>query len=196
MSRPSLKTVRSAEILDAFEKCVARFGLEGATQDRIAEEAGVKRTLLRHYLGNRDEMIDALIDHVTAKFDNETALMVAALPDKDRVASLIKILFGPQGVSDINLVMVFQALSNASDQHPKARTSILGAVDRMVAAIDGELANTFPDADAKQRTAVAFGVTQLYFSIDSIAMLTPPASWWARAKSSAQILISSLEASQ
>ena len=60
MGRPNLTEVRTAEILDAFERCVARYGLEGSSLERVAEEAGVKRSILRHYIGNRDEMITGL----------------------------------------------------------------------------------------------------------------------------------------
>ena len=54
MGRPDLTEVRTAEILDAFERCVARFGLEGSSLERDAEEAGMKRSILRHYIGNRN----------------------------------------------------------------------------------------------------------------------------------------------
>jgi hypothetical protein len=30
------------------------FGLEGSTLERVAEHAGMKRSVVRHYLGNRD----------------------------------------------------------------------------------------------------------------------------------------------
>ena len=34
MPRPSLKAQRSEEILDAYERCVARYGVEGATLEK------------------------------------------------------------------------------------------------------------------------------------------------------------------
>ena len=45
---------RRQEYLDAFEKCVARYGIEGATLAKIAEIAGLARPLVRHNVGNRD----------------------------------------------------------------------------------------------------------------------------------------------
>ena len=38
MPRPSVKAERTEEILDAFERCVARYGVEGSTLERIAEQ--------------------------------------------------------------------------------------------------------------------------------------------------------------
>ena len=65
MGRPKLDDVRRPQILDAFAACVARYGIDGSTLDRVAEEAGVTRALVRHYLGNRDEVVVALAEHVT-----------------------------------------------------------------------------------------------------------------------------------
>lgn len=196
MPRPSLKAVRTQEILQAYEACVARYGLEGATQERIAEEAGVKRTLLRHYLGNRDDMIDALIDHVIDKFDAGTTLLIEVLPEKNRIPPLLDILYGHFGASDTNQVAAIQALSAAADKYPKVRRAILQSMDRLVAAVENELRLAHPNApDDARYHAVAFSVTHLYFSIDSCSGLNPPEPWWQHARTSAELLIASLEQS-
>ena len=62
MPRPSLKLQRSEEILDAFERCVARYGIEGTTLEKTAEEAGLQRSLLRHNVGNRDDLLNSLVN--------------------------------------------------------------------------------------------------------------------------------------
>ena len=62
MGRPSLADVRRPQLLDAYAACLARYGVEGTTLDRVAKEAGVTRGLVRHYLGNRDEVLRALGD--------------------------------------------------------------------------------------------------------------------------------------
>ena len=72
MPRPSLKDAKSKEILDAFVRCAARFGLDGSTLERIADEAGIQRPMIRHYLGNRDQMIAKLLEHVNSRFDEMT----------------------------------------------------------------------------------------------------------------------------
>ena len=55
MARPSVKEERREQILTAYEQCVARYGVEGATLDKVAEEAGLARPLIRHNIGNREE---------------------------------------------------------------------------------------------------------------------------------------------
>jgi AcrR family transcriptional regulator len=58
--RPSNRDERYAQVMQALVRCVARFGLEGASLTQIAAEAGLSRPLIRHHLGNREDMIAAL----------------------------------------------------------------------------------------------------------------------------------------
>ena len=177
MGRPSVQEQRTAEILTAYELCVARHGLDGATQERVAAQAGVKRTLLRHYLGNKDEMVEALIKHVVARFNSETDQMIAALPKTARPKALLDILFGPLGITETASVLTINALGAASDRFPKARTGLLAAMERMHDAV----------------RAAAFGICHLYFSIDSLMMLDPPQDWLDQARQAANTHLLNLE---
>lgn len=193
MPRPSLKDVRSAEILAAFASCVARFGLEGATQERIAEAAGVKRTILRHYLGNRDEMIDALIDFVVANFDAQSRALFDTLPSTDRVTALLDVLFGVSGRTNPDMVLVFEALVAASDRHPKARKILLAWTQRFIDAVECELAAAFPSAAKDKIAAAGHGIVALYFNADSLHPLRPPKRWDRASRAAANLLIDSLK---
>ena len=53
MARPRVTAERREEILAAFARCVARDGVEGASLQQVADEAGLARGLLRHHLGQR-----------------------------------------------------------------------------------------------------------------------------------------------
>ncbi|MGI9509216.1 MAG: TetR/AcrR family transcriptional regulator [Geminicoccaceae bacterium] len=196
MPRPSLKDVRSAEILAAFASCVARFGLEGATQERIAEAAGVKRTILRHYLGNRDDMIDALIDFVVADFDAQSQALFDALPNTDRVPVLLDVLFGASGRTNPDMVLVFEALVAAVDRYPKAREALLAWTRRFIDAVEAELAMAFPTAAKDKIAAAGHGIVALYFNADSLHPLQPPKSWDRALRAAADLLIESLKGSQ
>jgi len=55
---------RRAQIIDAFYRCIKRDGLQNASTRRIAEEAGVKPSILHHYFKDRDEMIEELVKNV------------------------------------------------------------------------------------------------------------------------------------
>ncbi|MEM7221585.1 MAG: TetR/AcrR family transcriptional regulator [Pseudomonadota bacterium] len=193
MARPSLKTQRSHEILAAFAACVARYGLEGATQERVAAEAGVKRTLLRHYLGNRDEMIDALIDHVAADFDAQTEAMLAALPATGRVPALLDLLFDWQRPSDGDRVMTYQALVTAAERLPRAGQAMAAGTEHFAAALRRELAMAHPGAPDEAVTAATLGLMALAFNAEALAPLDLPESWASATRRAADSLVATLE---
>jgi len=76
MGRPSLKKERFEEILDAYEQCVARYGLAGATLEQVARQAGLARPLIRHHIGNRDDLVEALINRFINNSKRYTQAMV------------------------------------------------------------------------------------------------------------------------
>ena len=41
---------------------VTRLGVEGATLEKTAGEAGLDRVLIRHNVGNKDDLLDAFLD--------------------------------------------------------------------------------------------------------------------------------------
>lgn len=200
MPRPSLETVRREEILEAFARSVACFGLEGATQERIAEAAGVKRPILRHYLGNRDDMIAALIDHLAERFDAETAALGRALPPSlpraasgaGRVEAMLELLFGPRSVTPAEMVLAFQAIVAAAPRYPKARTAMLASVNRFHDLVEAELSAAYPEAPPAEIAAVAFGLVSLTFNLDALAPLRPPRAWRSAAGRAARALVETL----
>ena len=193
MARPSLKTLRSKEILSAFAACVARYGLEGATQERVAERAGVKRTILRHYLGNRDDMIDALIDHVVVDFDGQTQALIAALPNRHRVAALLDLLFDVDGRTEGDLVLTFQALVAAAERVPRAGREMAACTERFAAALEAELRAAYPKATADSVTAAAIGLMALAFNAEALSPLDLPSSWRPATRRAAESLIATLK---
>ena len=83
MGRPNLTEIRSAEILDAFERCVARYGLEESSLERVADEAGMKRSILRHYVGNREDLVQGLAERVVTKYRQNLREFLVAVSNKD-----------------------------------------------------------------------------------------------------------------
>ena len=80
MPRPSVKDQRREEILTAFARCVALYGVEGATLEKIAAEAGIARPAVRHFVGNRDELVEALTAHVKKDYTEKVDQLFAYLP--------------------------------------------------------------------------------------------------------------------
>lgn len=197
MGRPSLKTQRTSEILDAFARCVARAGVEGATLEAIAGEAGMTRTLLRHYVGNRDDLVAALTDRIGDSFDNRTEALFRSLPAKNRVAALLNSLFGTSRAAgrapETADFAVFQALVAASERYPDTARRLRDwamAFDRQITTeLRHEYRGCTPDAAAE----VSFGIVSLCFNIDALDPLDLPGNYPATAGNAARRLVATLE---
>ena len=193
MGRPSLKKQRSAEILAAFERCVARSGVAGSTLKRIAEEAGVKRTLLRHYIGNREELVFALGAKIERRFIEQTDALFDALPEEGRVDALVTHLFHPSAQTSAQDIAIAQALITASETYPELGERMRAWVLRFDAGLCKELAAEYPHASKADVQAVSYGVLGIYFNVDSLAPLALPQRFGRAARRAAQRLIQTLE---
>ena len=67
MPRPNVSEERREAILQAFEACVVRKGIASTTLTDIAQEAGQARSLVRYFIGNRDDMVSCLIERLLAR---------------------------------------------------------------------------------------------------------------------------------
>lgn len=192
MGRPSMKDERRREVLDAYLRCVGRFGLEGATLERVAKEAGLKRPLIRHHLGNREEMTAALVTHVIAAFDSVTLAVRNALPAEDRIEALLKLLFG-SGSTEPAIVHAFAALTLHAQNDIETRAKLSGAVVRYEAFLREELARAFPSATPDRVAAVAQGLMALSFNLDALSPLAMHETWEGAARDAANLLIVSID---
>jgi hypothetical protein len=67
MGRPSLAESRRAQILDAYEECVLQFGMEARSLEALADQAGIKRSVVRHYMDNRAELRRAFVERIISR---------------------------------------------------------------------------------------------------------------------------------
>ena len=192
MPRTSLKEVRSEQILAAYATCITRYGFEGATQERIAEQAGVKRSILRHYLGNREEMIGSLIDHVGQDWKTQTEELVNALPHSQRTSVLLEFLFDKNYATDRNSRLILHALITVAEQYPGINLMLIDWTSQFIQIVENELRLEFPDVADDLIFSVAFGVVGIYFNINSFALHGPPDEWWTASKNAAQLLVNTL----
>lgn len=192
MGRPDLTKERTAQILDAFALCVARYGLEGSSLERVAEEANVKRSILRHYVGNRDDLIIALAERVVAKYRQYTLALLGALPERGRITKLIDFFFPDQPIETADSVLVVEALISAADQYPRIQELMTEYIDELVGITAGQLRQEFPDATRQQSWSVAYGVVCICFNQESLISLHLPKKFLEAARFSARRLIASL----
>lgn len=191
MGRPSVQAQRKEEILVAFEKCVAKFGVEGATLERIAEEAGLARPLLRHHVGNREELIEALSGRFLAKWEDYATSLVAGLPDDDPAEALIDHLF-TSNKDNWERVLVAEALISSSATRPELGQKLGQWVAGVVRLVAGQIQASYPLAAEESVRVVATGVVGIYFNVDSLEPLGSVETLLADSKKAAQQLVSTL----
>lgn len=192
MPRPSLKAERRSQILDAYEACVARYGVEGATLERIAEEAGIARALLRHNIGNREDLLAALMERFEAQSSSDMRETYAQLPANNRLPTLIDWLFDPRYVDD-KQVLVSEALIAAAPQYPRIAKAMRGWINGFVNDLAALIADEYPAADKDLVQAIAAGLTGIYFNVESMAPLGKMTNVVVASKRAALLLIGGLE---
>ncbi len=93
MGRKSLAPERITQILDAFERCIRQYGFEGSSLEKIASEAGVKRSIIRHYIGNREAVVQAMVKRLIENYRQEMADGIADVPPDDFANVMLDHLF-------------------------------------------------------------------------------------------------------
>lgn len=191
MGRPSVQAQRREEILDAFEICVAQFGVEGATLERIAEQAGLARPLIRHHLGNREKLVDALADRFFEKWSIRVSKLIDGLPDDRRSEVLLDRLFSSEDL-DWQSVLVAEALISCSSSRPQLAKQMSEWLQDYIATISNQLKLAFPSAAAESIRIVSTGVIGIYFNLDSLEPLGAVKNLRKNSKSAAELLVNSL----
>ena len=165
VGRPSKIKERREEILDAFLTCAGRYGLAGATADRIASELGVSRTLVFHYFGNRD----ALLHGAAERFLTRYAPRIEALPDEPiekRHQAIVNAFFEdlvPQESASTMArdCIVMAGIVSLSGRDPKVRRQIRRWWERLLVTLTESISTAFPGAPAETIDSVAYALTCL-----------------------------------
>ncbi|MEM1449355.1 MAG: TetR/AcrR family transcriptional regulator [Planctomycetota bacterium] len=197
MPRKDLTEERTAQILDAFERCIVRQGLGATSLEDIAQEADVKRSILRHYVGNRDDLVRALGDRLLAHYRADLAEMVeyATAGGARIVDRLVECLFPRPSEEAFQSVIVLEALIVAARQDDELRRRINELMADTVQSVEVILRAAHEDTelDRKALFAVAWGVVGLSFNEESLTPLALPARYRRGSVQAARVLIESLD---
>jgi AcrR family transcriptional regulator len=193
VGRPTNRDERYIQVMAALVRCVARFGLDGASLSQIAKESGLTRPLIRHHIGNREDMIAGLTDYVLKSFDDQTAAMVFFLPKTRPSAALVDLLFSEGAVTEPDMVLAFAALTTRASDDADLRQRCRGSLLAFEATIADILRHDHCDADDAEICAAAHGITALYFNLNSLAPLDMPKGWKNNAKGLAREFLKKLD---
>lgn len=193
MGRKSRAAERREAILAAFERCIGRYGID-ASLEQIADEAGVQRSLIRHYLGNRDELVDQTIARIAEAYPRRVADLLA--PARERgAAGLLDVFFGEAVAATDWDNVITAVVSTPSDRYPRARASLARMMTAIVELVADTLGVVAPQATPEARYATAYSVLCLTQANESLRFLGLDPAHTAMARAGAERLLADLAAS-
>lgn len=161
MARPSLKAEKTEVILQAYEQCVARYGVEGATLQRVADTADMARPLLRHYIGNQQD----LLKQCSQRYVTRSLAEIQSLTDIQSMDELLTVLFMEGNQTD---VAISSALVLASSEYPLLQTAMTDWFSDYQALFEQILAKLLPNDSAEQIEQKTLGLLGVYFNYHTL----------------------------
>ncbi len=195
MPRPSIKSERKEEILQAYERCMALYGVEGATQKRIAEEAGIARPLLRHHVGNNEE----LLLEAARRYAERCKVSMQELADYpfSGLEGLLDVLFlDNSDVTSPADTMIATGLIVVAQTDERIKAIMSDWFDDIQNKFEQVLTGLFPSAEKEEVASIASGLIGIYFNLDALFPIKKgDVDFQKRSYRAARILLMSLNSS-
>ena len=167
MARPSMAAQRKEEILDALEACILAHGIQATSLENIADKAGVKRTILRHYIGNRDDIICALSSRWSLKYTAQWQELLSWLPTNNRVEALIDSLFTISSREQVDATIIGEELFSEAKRLPQVKKDQETIMEEFIKYTVEILISDFPEAEQKTVELVSYGIYANYVLAES-----------------------------
>ncbi|SFC12886.1 TetR/AcrR family transcriptional regulator [Pseudoalteromonas denitrificans] len=171
MARPSMAGQRREEILDALEKCILEKGIQATSLEYLAETAQMKRTILRHYIGNRDEIICALSSRWAKVYQSQWQEVILLLPKIKRVEALIDILFSPRTNEYINNTIIGEALFSEAKRLAPIKLDQKNNMKQFIEILNVELKLQFPKLADDKLDLISHSLHANYLMSESLLPL-------------------------
>lgn len=171
MARPSMAGQRKEEILDALEICILDKGIQATSLENIAETAKMKRTILRHYIGNRDEIICALSERWTQKYSQQWQDLMTWLPTYNRAEALVDSLFSSRTKDMINNTIIGEAIFSEAKRLDAIKSHQQQIMQEFIAHLVAEFGKQYPDAASEKVELIAYGIYSNYLMNESLLPL-------------------------
>lgn len=191
MGRKSLAETRRDEILAAFERCVVKYGLD-VPLEQIADEAGVKRSIIRHYVGNRDELVDALIERIATNYPQQFRAAADGIPASAMVTQTLDYLFRVDPAYNDWDVVILAVLISAKERYPSAKQRLGRMFEEFVTMLAEDIALTYPAASRERCQHIAYTIFCLSMMNESLMWIGLDPAYNRVARQSAELLLRTL----
>lgn len=154
--RPSMLDQRRVEIIDAFVALISRHGLEAVTLNDVAAEAGMARSAVRHFIGNRQGLIAVAITELAQRYVDAVQSIMAEVSDVD---GLIRAVFGTAWNNEMaGNDRAFESLIQEALRDPVTTLAVREAYDSFLGETLRALRQTYPHAPTKRARGVAYAI--------------------------------------
>lgn len=196
MARPSLKAEKTEHILQAYEHCIGKYGVEGATLKKVAEEAGIARPLLRHYVGNQQDLLSKSIERYFTRQQKNTID-----PQKIKsVEELLDFLFDQKYLAKpdtaytlTNDIMIASAFTLEAQHSPIIKEKIKNWFEQLKINLYTLLSNLFPHKKTCTIKAASTGIIGIYFNFYAMKHIDDTTEFIEQSKLSIEIILQSLQ---
>lgn len=175
----------------AFEACVIRKGILATTLADVAEESGLPRSLVRYFMGNRDDMVDRLIERLM-RLAQSRLDAVRGEAGEMSIDRLLDAYFGEVFADERSNALMGELWYLArTDAHVRER--LHGVYSYALGLLTDAIGRHRPELAPARREAAAYAVLSLVLGQSSLVEfgLTPPEPTSMRAQ--AAIIIENLE---
>lgn len=194
MGRKSLADERTEEILDAFERCILKYGLEGTSLEQVAEEASVKRSIIRHYIGNRDDVVTALIDRLMSDYEQGLTALFTHVRKSKWIPMLLESLFEEQDVKEERKSRILaEIVASGKERYPEPMARFITFYEGMIKQVADAFGQLYPNASASKCQEVAYSIFALSSATEDLRWAGLRAQYSQVAQNAAASLIEQLE---
>ena len=183
MGRKSLAVERQNQILDAFEQSIVQHGLDGATMQRISDAAGVKLSMIPHYFGNREGLVESMIDRFLTTYQADFETFLTSFSAEMRLQALLDLYFGDR-YSDYRPqdTVIMTELMGLAEREPKVKAQLLAIYQLFEQIFCEELQRTYPDAEEERCQKAAHVILSIWYGNATFIWLgfDPAQKQWAR----------------
>jgi len=191
--RKSLANERREQLLDAFERCIVKFGLEGSSLEQVAEEAGMKRSIIRHYIGNRDDLVNALIERIIRQYTEQLAANYVDLSPDQSVRTSIEAMFAQKTAISTRDKIIIDVLMSAKERYPKAKSMLKRMYEAIIESFADDLQKAYPRASREKCRGIAYSLICLSEMNETFMWLGLKSQFNADARIIAEDLLKLLE---
>ena len=171
MGRKDLSDERRNQILDAFELCIIKSGLFGATLTTVAEKAKINRGQIHQYIGDRDALLSALVERLIKRYREDFSNYFEAFREKPNLDTILDYFFDEWGRGDSNDDVIIDALVAESAHNSYLQKLVFEAYSILENEIAKVLHELYSDAPLDQCQNVAYAIMSLAYGNSSMLWL-------------------------